>query len=80
MNGELKMGLYNACSVACYLGNLERGGELFLDSDDELWWLMQWIDDDVAKAAEESEMFDWWSEVEKSVKKHSKELEERHGK
>ncbi len=46
-----KMGELNLISVANYLGYLEGKGQIVIDEEEQLYGLMEAIDEDVDKAA-----------------------------
>ena len=65
------MDIRSLISVANYLGFLEGKGQIEIAEEEELYSLMEAIDEDVKKADEESIEcgFDFWSEVERSLKR-----------
>ena len=65
------MDIRSLISVANYLGFLEGKGQIEIAEEEELYGLMEAIDEDVKKADEESIEcgFDFWSEVERSLKR-----------
>ena len=65
------MDIRSLISVANYLGFLEGKGQIEIAEEEELYSLMEAIDEDVKKADEESIEcgFDFWSEVDKSLKR-----------
>ena len=64
------MDTYSLISVANYLGFLEGTGRMEIDEEDQLYGIMEQIDEDVNTAAElENEPFDFWTEVDKSLKR-----------
>ena len=67
-----KMDIRSLISVANYLGFLEGKGQIEIAEEEELYGLMEAIDDDVKKADEESIEcgFDFWSEVDEAIKRH----------
>lgn len=66
-----KMGELNLISVANYLGYLEGKGLIVIDEEEQLYGLMEAIDEDVDKAARcLLSSFDFWTEVENALKRH----------
>lgn len=66
-----KMGELNLISVANYLGYLEGKGQIVIDDEEQLYGLMEAIDEDVDKAARcLLSLFDFWTEVEAALKRH----------
>ena len=65
------MDIRSLISVANYLGFLEGKGQIEIAEEEELYSLMEAIDEDVKKADEESIEcgFDFWTEVDKSLKR-----------
>lgn len=66
------MDIRSLISVANYLGFLEGKGQIEIAEEEELYGLMEAIDEDVKKADEEFIEcgFDFWSEVDKAIKRH----------
>lgn len=66
------MDIRSLISVANYLGFLEGKGQIEIAEEEELYGLMEAIDEDVKKADEECIEcgFDFWSEVDKAIKRH----------
>lgn len=73
-----KMGDLNLISVANYLGYLEGKGQIVIDEEEQLYGLMEAIDEDVDKAARctSRPFFDFWTEVEAALKRHYTPLAE----
>ncbi len=67
-----KMGELNLISVANYLGYLEGKGQIVIDEEEQLYGLMEAIDEDVDKAAQctPCSFFDFWTEVEAAIKRN----------
>ena len=64
------MDTYSLISVANYLGFLEGTGRIEIDEEEQLYDIMEQIDEDVNAAAELiNEPFDFWTEVDKSLKR-----------
>lgn len=64
------MDTYSLISVANYLGFLEGTGRIEIDEEEQLYGIMEQIDEDVNAAAELiNEPFDFWTEVDKSLKR-----------
>lgn len=66
------MDIRSLISVANYLGFLEGKGQIEIAEEEELYGLMEAIDEDVKKADEECIEcgFDFWSEVDKAIKRY----------
>ena len=65
------MGTYLLISVANYIGYLEGKGLIEIEDGEQLYSIMEGVDEDVNAAAElENEPFDFWTEVDKSLKRH----------
>ena len=67
-----KMGDLNLISVANYLSYLEGRGQIVIDEEEQLYGLMEAIDEDVDKAARctSRPFFDFWTEVEAAIKRN----------
>ena len=66
-----KMGDLNLISVANYLGYLEGKGQIVIDEEEQLYGLMEAIDEDVDKAARcLLSSSDFWTEVEAAIKRN----------
>lgn len=67
-----KMGELNLISVANYLGYLEGKGQIVIDEEEQLYGLMEAIDEDVDKAAQctPCPFFDFYTEVEAAIKRN----------
>ena len=64
------MGVYLLISVANYIGYLEGKELLEIEDGEQLYSIMEGVDEDVNAAAElENEPFDFWTEVDKSLKR-----------
>lgn len=64
------MGTYLLISVANYIGYLEGKGLIEIEEEEQLYSIMEGVDEDVNAAAElENEPFDFWTEVDKSLKR-----------
>lgn len=64
------MGTYLLISVANYIGYLEGKGLIEIEQEEQLYNIMEGVDEDVNAAAElENEPFDFWTEVDKSLKR-----------
>ena len=64
------MDTYSLISVANYLGFLEGTGCIEIDEEEQLYSIMEGVDEDVNAAAElGNEPFDFWTEVDKSLKR-----------
>lgn len=64
------MDTYSLISVANYLGFLEGTGRMEIDEEDQLYGIMEQIDEDVNKACESTLDlgFDFWTEVDRSLR------------
>lgn len=64
------MDTYSLISVANYLGFLEGTGRMEIDEKDQLYGIMEQIDEDVNKACESTlnSGFDFWTEVDRSLR------------
>lgn len=64
------MDTYSLISVANYLGFLEGTGRIEIDEEDQLYGIMEQIDEDVNKACESTldSGFDFWAEVDRSLR------------
>lgn len=64
------MGTYLLISVANYIGYLEGKELIEIEEEEQLYSIMEGVDEDVNAAAElENEPFDFWTEVDKSLKR-----------
>ena len=64
------MGAYLLISVATYIGYLEGKGLIEIEDGEQLYSIMEGVDEDVNVAVElENEPFDFWTEVDKSLKR-----------
>ena len=64
------MGTYLLISVANCIGYLEGKELIEIDEEEQLYSIMEGVDEDVNAAAElENEPFDFWTEVDKSLKR-----------
>ena len=64
------MGTYLLISAANYIGYLEGKGLIEIEEEEQLYSIMEGVDEDVNAAAElENEPFDFWTEVDKSLKR-----------
>ena len=64
------MDTYLLISVANYIGYLEGKGLIEIEDEGQLYSIMEQIDEDVNAAAELiNEPFDFWTEVDKSLKR-----------
>ena len=64
------MGAYLLISVANYIGYLEGKELIEIEQEEQLYSIMEGVDEDVNAAAElENEPFDFWTEVDKSLKR-----------
>lgn len=65
------MDTYSLISVANYLGFLEGTGRIEIDEEDQLYGIMEQIDEDVIKACESTldSGFDFWAEADQSLKR-----------
>ena len=64
------MGTYLLISVANYIGYLEGKELIEIEDGEQLYSIMEGVDEDVNAAAElENEPFDFWTEVDKSLKR-----------
>ena len=64
------MGTYLLISVANYIGYLEGKGLIEIEEEEQLYSIMEGVDEDVNAAAELiNEPFDFWTEVDKSLKR-----------
>ena len=64
------MGTYLLISVANYIGYLEGRGLIEIEEEEQLYSIMEGVDEDVNAAAELiNEPFDFWTEVDKSLKR-----------
>lgn len=64
------MDTHSLISVANYLGFLEGTGRMEIDEEDQLYGIMEQIDEDVNKAYESTldSGFDFWTEVDHSLR------------
>ena len=64
------MDTYSLISVANYLGFLEGTGRIEIDEEDQLYGIIEQIDEDVSKACESTldSGFDFWTEVDRSLR------------
>ena len=64
------MGTYLLISVANYIGYLEGKELIEIEEEEQLYSIMEGVDEDVNAAAElKNEPFDFWTEVDKSLKR-----------
>ena len=64
------MWTYLVSSVANYIRYLEGKGLIEIEQEEQLYSIMEGVDEDVNAAAElENEPFDFWTEVDKSLKR-----------
>lgn len=64
------MGTYLLISVANYIGYLEGKGLIEIEEEEQLYSIMEEVDEDVNAAAElGNEPFDFWIEIDKSLKR-----------
>ena len=64
------MDTYLLISVANYIGYLEGKGLIEIEEEEQLYSIMEGVDEDVNAAAElENESFDFWTEVDQSLKR-----------
>lgn len=64
------MGAYLLISVANYIGYLEGKELIEIEEEEQLYGIMEGVDEDVNAAAELiNEPFDFWTEVDKSLKR-----------
>ena len=64
------MDTYLLISVANYIGYLEGKGLIEIEEEEQLYSIMEGVDEDVNAAAElENEPFDFWTEIDKSLKR-----------
>ena len=65
------MDTYSLISVANYLGFLEGTGRIEIAEEDQLYGIMEQIDEDVNKACESTldSGFDFWTEVDHSLRR-----------
>ena len=64
------MGTYMLISVANYIGYLEGKELIEIEEEEQLYSIMEGVDEDVNAAAELiNEPFDFWTEVDKSLKR-----------
>ena len=64
------MGEYLLINVASYIGYLEGKELIEIEDGEQLYSIMEGVDEDVNAAAElENEPFDFWTEVDKSLKR-----------
>lgn len=64
------MGTYLLISVANYIGYLEGKELIEIEEEEQLYSIMEGVDEDVNAAAELiNEPFDFWTEVDKSLKR-----------
>lgn len=64
------MGEYLLISAANYIGYLEGKGLIEIEEEEQLYSIMEGVDEDVNAAAELiNEPFDFWTEVDKSLKR-----------
>ncbi len=65
------MDTYSLISVANYLGFLEGTGRIEIDEEEQLYGIIEQIDEDVNKACESTSDlgFDFWTEVDQSLKR-----------
>lgn len=64
------MNTYSLISVANYLGFLEGTGRIEIDEEDQLYGIMEQIDEDINKACESTldSGFDFGTEVDRSLR------------
>ena len=64
------MGTYLLISVANYIGYLEGKELIEIEEEEQLYSIMEGVDEDVNAASELiNEPFDFWTEVDKSLKR-----------
>ena len=65
------MDTYSLISVANYLGFLECTGRIEIDEEEQLYGIMEQIDEDVNKACESTldSGLDFWAEVDHSLRR-----------
>lgn len=65
------MDTHSLISVANYLGFLEGTGRMEIDEEEQLYGIMEQIDEDVNKACESTldSGFDFWTEVDRSLRR-----------
>ena len=64
------MGTYLLISVANYIGYLEGKELIEIEEEEQLYSIMEGVDEDINAAAELiNEPFDFWTEVDKSLKR-----------
>lgn len=64
------LGTYLLISVANYIGYLEGKELIEIEEEEQLYSIMEGVDEDVNAAAELiNEPFDFWTEVDKSLKR-----------
>ena len=64
------MGEHLLISVANYIGYLEGKGLIEIEEEEQLYSIMEEVDEDVNAAAElGNEPFDFWTEIDKSLKR-----------
>ena len=64
------MGAYLLISVANYIGYLEGKELIEIEEEEQLYSIMEGVDEDVNAAAELiNKPFDFWTEVDKSLKR-----------
>ena len=64
------MGTYLLISVANYIGYLEGKELIEIEEEEQLYSIMEGVDEDVNAAAELiNKPFDFWTEVDKSLKR-----------
>lgn len=64
------MDTYLLISAANYIGYLEGKGLIEIEEEEQLYSIMEEVDEDVNAAAElGNEPFDFWTEVDKSLKR-----------
>lgn len=65
------MDTYSLISVANYIGFLEGTGRIEIDEEEQLYGIMEQIDEDVSKACESTwdSGFDFWTEVDHSLRR-----------
>lgn len=68
---QYHMDTYSLISVANYLGFLEGAGRMEIDEEDQLYGIMEQIDEDVIKACGSTldSGFDFWTEVDRSLRR-----------
>lgn len=68
---KYNMDTYSLISVANYLGFLEGTGRMEIDEEEQLYGIIEQIDEDVNKACGSTldSGFDFWTEVDQSLKR-----------